>query len=192
MNFLAHLYLAPADDDALVGNLLGDFVKGHIEDTPARYREGIALHRAIDEFTDGHPQVGESKRRIHSDRRRFAGIIVDMCYDHFLARNWGDYTDEPLERFSARVYGLLEDRVDHLPLRLQFVLPHMRRHDWLVAYRAPEGIARALDGLSRRLKRGEGLHGSGAELLANYDELGADFERFFPQLRAFVQQKTGM
>lgn len=189
MNYLAHLFLAKPGDDALVGNLLGDFVKGPLEEAPDRYRDGIALHRAIDEFTDDHPRVRESRRRISAERRRFAGIIVDMCYDHFLARSWERFTDVPLPEFSARVYGLLQERVDHLPARLQFALPHMEREDWLASYRDPEGIALALDRMSRRSKRSGRLVGAGAELLAQYAGLERDFESFFPELRRFVDDR---
>lgn len=186
MNFLAHLYLSGPDDDDLVGNLLGDFIKGPLADTPPRYRDGIELHRRIDSFTDDHVTVATSRRRIEGERRRFAGVIVDMCYDHFLARDWDQHTDEPLEAFSARVYGLLRERRDHLPPRLARALPWMQRQDWLVSYREPAGIALALNGIGRRLKRGNALSGAGDELLTHYEGLGEDFRAFFPELEAYV------
>ena len=186
VNFLAHLYLAKSGDDDLVGNLLGDFIKGPVEDAPARYQAGIRLHRGIDSFTDDHLTVAASRGRIQGTRRRYAGIIVDMCYDHFLARDWEVRSEEPLDVFSARVYGLLTERRDHLPPRLARALPWMQREDWLGSYRDPAGIALALDRIGLRLKRGNALIGSGAELLSHYEGLGADFDSFFPDLEAFV------
>ena len=189
MNFLAHLYLAAPADDALVGNFLGDFVKGPLAEAPDRYRRGIEMHRAVDTFTDDHPVHARARARIEGPRRRVAGIIVDLCFDHFLAREWDDRRDEPLEDFSRRFYGLLEEREDHLPERVLRAMPHMTRENWLLGYREPQGIARALDGLSRRRRRLGVLEGSGEELLRHYDGLRADFEAFFPLLETFVVER---
>jgi acyl carrier protein phosphodiesterase len=186
VNFLAHLYLAGPEDDALVGNFLGDFVKGPLVEAPARYRAGIGMHRAVDSYTDDHEVTRRSRERIRPERRRFAGIIVDMCYDHFLARDWPLYSTERLPAFSLRVYELLEARRDHMPDRVRTALPHMRRDDWLYSYREVEGIGRALDGLSRRRTRLAALSGGSEELVANYAGLEADFQAFFPDLEAFV------
>lgn len=186
MNYLAHLYLAGPEDDALIGNFLGDFVKGHVDEAPPAYREGIALHRAVDSFTDDHPIALQSRRRVSAERRRFAGIIVDVCFDHFLARDWPRFSSQPLPAFSRRVYALLESRRPDLPDRVLRALPHMQREDWLAGYARTEGIARALDGLSRRRPRLAPLRGSVEELLANYAGLESDFHAFFPQVEAFV------
>lgn len=108
MNYLAHLYLAERSVEGLLGSLLGDFVKGPLDDKyPEAIRRGIVLHRSIDSFTDAHPLHLESRNRIGRARRRYAGIIVDVTYDHFLCRYWSDYSDETLESFVARVYEIL-------------------------------------------------------------------------------------
>jgi len=187
VNYLAHLYLSPPQDDALLGSLLGDFVKGPLGD---RYRGPVAaaivLHRRLDAYTDAHAAVQRSKSRVSAARRRYAGIMIDMFYDHFLARSWQEFHHEPLETFSARVYALLERRHAELPERLQFVAPRMAARDWLGAYADTANIERALDGIATRLRRANRLAGAGEELLADYAGFEADFRAFLPQAKDFT------
>jgi acyl carrier protein phosphodiesterase len=187
MNFLAHLYLAPDDDEALLGSLMGDFVKGPLRGhhSPGIER-GLALHRRIDVFTDAHSVVRRSRGRIGPDRRRYAGIMVDMFYDHYLARDWARYAAQPLEQFARRVYALLEAHRGRLPATLQYIAPVMSRQDWLSSYRETQAVSRALERMGERLKRGNALLGAGADLADNYAGLGEDFHEFFPQLIAFA------
>ena len=114
MNYLAHLYLSEPNEEAWLGSLLGDFVKGPLD---GRYNDditrAIALHRKIDSFTDAHPVVLQSKSRVSAGRRRYAGIMIDMFYDHFLAKYWHEFQDEPLGEFSARIYAILDQRQRH-------------------------------------------------------------------------------
>ncbi len=191
MNFLAHLYLAPDDDDALLGSLMGDFVKGPLrgEHAPGIER-GLALHRRIDAFTDAHPVVARSRARILPPRRRYAGIMVDMFYDHCLARDWARYASLPLEQFADRVYRLLENQGSRLPERLRRMAPTMTRQDWLSSYREVRAIGCALERMGTRLKRGNALLGAGADLDVHYAGLGADFDEFFPQLITFARSST--
>jgi len=188
MNYLAHLYLSPPDEDAWLGSLLGDFVKGPLGDryTPS-VTAAIRLHRKLDTFTDAHAAVQRSKSRISRVRRRYAGVMIDMFYDHFLARSWAEFHDEPLEAFSARVYALLERRHAELPERLQSVAPRMASRDWLGAYADAGNVGRALDGISARLRRANRLAGAGEELLAEYAGFEADFRAFLPEARAFAR-----
>jgi len=187
MNYLAHLYLSPPDEDAWLGSLLGDFVKGAIGERFAPpVAEAIRLHRALDTFTDAHAAVQRSKSRVSSMRRRYAGIMIDMFYDHFLARSWAEFHDEPLEAFCARVYALLERRHAELPERLQFVAPRMASRDWLGSYASAVNIQRALDGISTRLRRANRLAGGGEELLEDYPGFEADFRAFLPEAKAFA------
>ena len=184
MNYLAHFYLAEQSSEGLLGSLLGDFVKGRLDDRfPQTVRRGIALHRAIDSFTDAHPLHLESRNRIGGERRRYAGIIIDVCYDHFLCRRWAEYSNETLDRFAARVYGILREHQDELPDRLRRMVPHMIADDWLGSYAELENVGRALDGIARRIARSNPLAGAVIEIEANYGELDGDFQRFFPQLR---------
>jgi len=187
MNYLAHLFLSPPDEDAWLGSLLGDFVKGAIGE---RYAPPVAaairLHRRIDSFTDAHAAVQRSRSRISRARRRYAGIMIDMFYDHFLARSWEEFHDEPLAAFSARVYTLLERRRGELPERLQTVAAHMAANDWFGSYASAATIHGALDRISSRLRRANRLVGGGEELLADYAGFESDFRAFLPEARAFA------
>jgi acyl carrier protein phosphodiesterase len=185
MNYLAHLYLAEQNREGLLGSLLGDFVKGRLDHRfPETVRRGIALHRAIDSFTDAHPVHLASRNRIGKQRRRYAGIIVDVCYDHFLCRHWTDYSGESLASFSARVYDILREHRHDLPHRLRRMAPHMIADDWLGSYSDLTNVGRALDGIAQRIPRSNPLAGALTEIEANYGALDDDFRRFFPELQA--------
>ena len=187
MNYLAHLYLSPPDEDAWLGSLLGDFVKGPLGERYAGpVAEAIRLHRRLDSFTDAHAAVQRSKARVSAERRRYAGIMIDVFYDHFLARSWSEFHDEPLDAFSARIYALLERRRAELPARMQWVAARMAAHDWFGSYVRIENAGRALDGIATRLKRENRLGGSGEELRAQYAGFEADFRAFLPEAREFA------
>ncbi len=188
MNYLAHLYLSEANDDAWLGSLLGDFVKGPLD---GRYSEtitqAIVLHRKIDSFTDSHPLVLRSKARISPTRRRYAGIMTDMFYDHFLARHWEDFHDEPLALFAGRIYRVLDKHHGILPERLQHMAPIMAQGDWLGSYADIDSIHSALNRMSRRLKRENRLIDSAEELVGNYEQLEVDFREFMPQVEQLAR-----
>ncbi len=190
MNYLAHLLLAEATPEAWVGNLLGDFVKGAVGDLGDRYpvaiRQGILLHRQIDAFTDAHPVVQTSKARIAPERRRFAGVLVDMFYDHFLARHWQDYASIALPEFAEQVYHALQTHEVILPERLQRVLPDIIRQNWLTSYQDIDGIAYALQRMSRRIHRTNPLALGIVDLQTHYDGLEADFRAFWPEVVGYV------
>ena len=191
MNFLAHLYLSDGSDEGLLGALMGDFVKGPLAGAYAPgILRGIALHRRIDAFTDAHPVVLRSKHRVSGPRRRYAGIMVDMFYDHFLARDWADFSSEPLDGFSRRAYRLLEDHAAVLPERLRSIAPAMARTDWLGSYARVESIHTALDRMARRLTRENALPGSAGELEQRYPEFEEDFRAFLPEVRHYARSQT--
>jgi acyl carrier protein phosphodiesterase len=193
MNYLAHLYLSEPDDDVLLGSLMGDFVKGPLDGRyGAAVTYGIALHRRIDSFTDAHPVVRASKARVSPERRRYAGIMVDMFYDHFLARHWTEFSDEPLAAFAQRVYAVLAQRRDVLPERLRLMVPSMRQADWLGSYARIESIRTALDRMGRRLRRENRLLGSADELERDYADFERDFRAFLPEVRAFARGQARM
>ena len=192
MNYLAHIFLAENNPESIIGNLLGDFVKGRLEKYHYLYSDkilqGIENHRQIDYFTDHHRVFLDSKRRISSQQRRFAGIIVDICYDHFLARNWSSFTSERLESFSQRIYKILQQNLPILPEKLQQAVPRMIAEDWLTSYRDYQGICLTFTRLSRRVKFTNHLSEAATELMNNYKELESDFLQFFPELIGYVQQ----
>ena len=189
MNFLAHLFLADTHPDALLGSLMGDFVKGPLVGRyPPALERALVQHRAVDTFTDAHPIVRTSRARVAPPYRRFAGIVVDMYYDHFLARRWGEFAIEPLADFTARVYAVLLAQEARLPERLRRIAPSMARRDWLGSYRAVESVHIALDRMGDRLKRGNALLGAGEALMPHYAALDADFRAFFPELVRFARR----
>src|SRR5215216_5596818 len=152
MNFLAHVYLSGENTKLMVGNFIADFVKGRnaLEKFSPEIAKGIDLHRAIDEFTDTHPVVAQSKNRLRPKYRHYSGVIVDVFYDHFLARNWNTYHTEPLSDFAARTYRTIESFGPILPAGVKYMLPYMIKGNWLVNYGQTEGIHRALSGMARR------------------------------------------
>ena len=192
MNFLAHAYLAGNSDHAIVGALMGDFVKGPLSGQHGtEITRALALHRRIDAYTDTHHVVRQSRHRVSPARRRFAGVLVDMFYDHFLACHWDEYNDAPLERFTARIYSALRKHHALLPERLQDIAPRMAAADWLGSYRHVEAVGLALDRMGERLKRGNALLGSTEELLAHYNAFDEDFGAFFPDLVRFAGSERG-
>ena len=189
MNFLAHAFLARDDVDLMLGSLMGDFVKGPLDDqyAPAITR-GLILHRRVDTYTDSHALVVRSRSRIKPERRRYAGILIDLFYDHYLARYWSDYSAMPLDQFTATVYARLFERLYLLPERLQRIVPNMAKTDWLGSYRSTEAVGEALNRIGTRFKRGNPLIGSIEELIANYEGLEEDFRAFFPEVVRFARE----
>lgn len=190
MNYLAHLLLAGPQAASQLGAMLGDFVKGPLDSVGRRLAPeivaGIALHRRIDSFADAHPAFRASRHRVSAQRRRFSGVMVDMFYDHFLARHWRQFSALPLEVFTARTYALLSNNPSLLPPRLAQALPRMQAADWLASYRRIEAIGEALDRIGRhRLRRPNPLPGAEQELRADYAAYEADFQVFFADALAF-------
>ncbi|MBK3465070.1 acyl carrier protein phosphodiesterase [Pseudomonas sp. MF6776] len=187
MNYLAHLHLGGQRPDQLLGSLYGDFVKGRLQGQFAPEVEaGIQLHRRIDVFTDRHPLVDIALGRFSDTRRRYAGIVLDVFFDHCLARDWRLYADQPLAQFTADVYGVLS-REPQLPERLAKIAPHMVANDWLGSYQEFEVLDQVLRGISRRLSRPGELAGAMQELRRLYEPLSEDFRLFYPQLQDFAQ-----
>ena len=188
MNYLAHLYLAEKSPESLVGSILGDFVKGAIANKYSQgIRRGIELHRKIDTYTDSHETTRASRNRFSPPRRRFAGIIVDLCYDHYLYRHWHKYTEAALDGFISHVYDVLRTSGAILPERLQSMIPVMIREDWLGSYQDLQGVEMAINRLSKRITQGGRLRGAIEEIKRHYVKLEADFLIFFPDLENYVK-----
>lgn len=191
MNYLAHALLAGPHPASRLGGMLGDFVKGPVETLTRLYPSdvvaGIALHRRIDSYADAHAAFRRSRQRVSGLRRRFSGIMVDMFYDHFLARNWSDFCSQPLDLFTAETYAMMSRHHALLPPRLAQILPRMRAADWLGSYRNIDSIGMALDQIAAcRLRRLNTLSGAVQELQAGYGAYEADFRAFFRDaLRVF-------
>jgi acyl carrier protein phosphodiesterase len=190
MNYLAHAFLSNESPEAIAGALLGDFVKGA---AAARYgaavRDAIHLHRAIDRYTDAHATVHASRALVSPARRRFAGVMVDVFYDHFLARHWARYSHQPLAEFTAGVYAVLRAWQPQFPERLARMVPRMCGDDWLGAYAEVAAVDAALNGIARRLARyprAQALHDAVEDLEREYPALERQFLDYFPQLCTFA------
>lgn len=189
MNFLAHLYLSGDDEDLIIGNFIADMVKGRqIENFQNGVVKGIELHRKIDYFTDTHPVVDQSKRRLRNKYRLYSAVIVDMFYDHFLAVNWSDYSRLPLSKFVGHAYGLLLRNYFLLPVRAKNVLPFMIASNWLVNYAHLDKLHSHFQGLARRTPFKSGMENAVEDLKKNYDEFSSEFSTFFPELISYVER----
>lgn len=187
MNYLAHLHLGGPRPGQLLGSLYGDFVKGRLQGQfDPEIEAAIQLHRRIDVYTDRHPLVDAALSRFSITRRRYAGIVLDVFFDHCLARDWTLYADQPLELFTSDVYRVLSAE-PQLPERLARIAPHMMANDWLGSYREFEVLEQVLRGISRRLTRPEELAAAMQELRVLYEPLSEDFRLFYPQLQDFAQ-----
>ena len=190
MNFLAHLYLSRNRTKIMVGNFIGDFVKGrNLHDRyEAEIVAGIEMHRAIDHFTDHHPMVAQSKDRLRPKYRHYSGVIVDVFYDHFLARNWNQYHVQILPDFARQTYAIIQQHNAILPNEVRQMLPYMIQGNWLVNYAQVEGINRALSGMASRTPYKSLMEEATVDLEASYEEFKMEFATFFPILQQWADQ----
>jgi acyl carrier protein phosphodiesterase len=183
MNFLAHLYLSGTSEDIMFGNFIGDFVKGNAyEDYPEGVRKGILLHRKIDYYTDHHAAVSMSKDLLRENYRHYAGVIVDIYYDHFLARYWQRFHPHSLLVFSEEVYRLMLSRKEEMPPRAAHMLSYMAADNWLLGYATTEGIQQALSGMARRTKFTSHMEKAVKDLKMHYEVFHSHFNMFFPDI----------
>ncbi|MBJ6800938.1 DUF479 domain-containing protein [Geomonas sp. Red259] len=186
MNYLFHLYLSGDDPAILTGNFMGDFVKGPLSDRfPERLSQGLALHRRIDSYAQGHPAFTASRLRIASEFGLYRGILVDLYYDHFLASGWRQWHEEPLPVYLERVRKIVEGNRALLPEALQRLVPVIFE-DMIPSYLTTDGIAGALQRMSRRVPRANPLGGGGKELTRNYQALQQDFLEFLPEVQRYA------
>ncbi|MFI8604287.1 ACP phosphodiesterase [Cellulophaga baltica] len=190
MNFLAHIYLSFDDNEITLGNFIADSIRGNkYKHLPERVQKGIKLHRFIDTFTDAHPTVRKSTKRLHENYSHYSGVIVDIFYDHFLAKNWSTYSDVPLEIFVDNFYDLLEDNYEILPDTTKHMMPYMIADNWIFNYSKLEGIGRVLNGMNRRTKNKSKMNFAILDLEQHYDEFEKEFTSFFEELVAYSKQK---
>ena len=187
MNFLAHFYLSGEDEGLILGNYLGDFLRGsEMKKLPESIFRGIELHRAIDEFTDAHPLVRNSQKTLREGLGRYVPVAVDVIYDHFLAAMWKDYSEEDLQAFVNRKYAFLEKNRESLNPRAQGFLNYMQSHNILYNYQFDEGIQRVFEGLNHRARFDTKLKEAVVEMNHHRILLEKDFRSFFPELIAHV------
>lgn len=191
MNFLAHLYLSKSNKNILIGNFIADAVKGKKHnDYLKEIQIGILLHREIDNYTDNHIVTKISMNRLNPRYRHYKGVIIDILYDHFLAKNWHQYSAIPLEIFAKNTYDFLLENIEIFPPRAQHILPYMIEYNWLVSYASLEGIEKVLQGMNRRTKGISKMDLAIEDLKLNYNEFENDFNIFFKDLEQFTIEKT--
>lgn len=197
MNYLAHLALVPSSDEARsdalrIGNLLGDFIKGTESSLrlqlPSDLVDGIMLHRAIDKFTDAHPAFLKSKQLLDPERRRYAGVVVDIIYDHFLSLHWENYHEEPLKLFIPRIYNILDDKKEWQLGKLKEAFPIMKSQNWLASYGTREGIKETFRRVSQRGKYTAPIENTHLDFNLNYEDFEEHFHIIYRDLIEFTHQ----
>tara|TARA_R110000868_G_scaffold407895_1_gene689834 strand:- start:10695 stop:11270 length:576 start_codon:yes stop_codon:yes gene_type:complete len=187
LNHLAHVFLAPDSPEARVGSILGDFSRGvDLSALPDAVRQGVRHHRAVDSFTDQHPDVLASKRVFSRQRRRFAGVALDILYDHFLLKHWSQFSDIEREPFIHRIYQELQQHEHLMPAPMARVTRRMVWHDWFGAYRDLQSVGYALDRVAGRIRFPNNFAGIIIEIRGNETELEQHFLSFFPNLQEFA------
>ncbi|UAB80400.1 DUF479 domain-containing protein [Marixanthomonas sp. SCSIO 43207] len=190
MNFLAHIYLSGEDEGITIGNFIADGIKGKkYKKFPPQIQKGILLHRGIDSYTDSHPTVKQSTARLHQNYGHYSGVIVDILYDHFLAKNWNHYHDLSLEKYVENFYELLQKNFDMLPNRIQRMMPYMIADNWLLSYATVEGISTILEQMNLRTKGKSKMNFAVLELKQYYTEFETEFTSFFDELILFSKEK---
>ena len=190
MNFLAHIYLSGSSDLIKIGNFIADGVRGNkYLAFDSEIQKGIVLHRAIDTFTDAHPLFRKCTKRLHSNYHHYSGVIVDVFFDHFLAKNWNLYSEESLEDFVQNFYISLSTYEMHLTEKAKMMQPYMIEQNWLLNYRSIDGIEKILTQMDRRTKNVSMMRNSVTELNLYYSEFEQDFTHFFAELKEFSSKK---
>lgn len=173
----------------MLGNFFADHIRGNaFEHFPEKIQKGIRLHRAIDTFTDSHPVVRQSTKRLHKNHSHYSRVIVDILYDHFLAKNWTRYTEIPLKECAADFYALLLKNYTVLPKTTKRLLPYMIVDNWLLSYAQLSGVSKALRGMDRRAKNNATMYLALWDLIQYYSIFESEFIKFFGELILFSYQ----
>lgn len=169
---------------------MADGIRGkQFENYPEEIKKGILLHRAIDTFTDAHPIFRESTKRLHERYHHYAGVIVDIFYDHFLAKNWKNYSNDNLDEYILQFYQSLHTHYDLLSKRTQDILPYMEKQNWLLSYQTIEGIHQILTQMDRRTKNSSNIRFASEELQGYYADFEKEFTLFFEEIKDYCSQK---
>lgn len=190
MNFLAHIYLSGDNELVTIGNFIADGVRGNkYKLYPSAIQAGIKLHREIDTFTDAHPIFRQSTKRLHKPYGHYSGVIIDIFYDHFLAKNWNSYSEIPLADYIDDFYISLNKSIAILPERFKKLTPIMIEGNWLLTYATIDGIQLVLNGMNRRTKGRSKMNESTKELKEHYEAFENEFTLFFEELIGFSTNK---
>ncbi len=190
MNFLSHIYLSGESEGLIIGNFIADSVKGSaFNQFSAEIKSGILLHRKIDSFTDSNPIVEQSKLRLRSKYKKYACVIVDIYYDHYLAKNWGTYSDVNFEQYVQNIYAVIKNNFSVLPEKSAHFTKYMLQHNILSAYSKLEGIEKALQGMARRASFQSNMEYAIEDLKEHYSLFENEFRLYFPELIQFVKSE---
>ena len=190
MNFLAHLYLSKNNPNIMIGNFIADHIKGNnYEGFSKEIQQGIFLHRAIDTYTDAHALVRKSKRRLHKRYGHYGGVIIDIFYDYFLAKNWAKYSEIPFDVFTDAVNKMFSEVSGDLPTKSQEFIQYMIAYNLLFNYQFEDGIEKVLNGMNQRTKGKSKMNLAIEDLKELNKEFEEDFMLFFEDLRNFSDQK---
>lgn len=190
MNFLAHIYLSGNNNLLKIGNFMADSIRGNSYlEYPDDIRNGILLHRYIDTFTDANPIYRKSKHRLHEKYGHYSGVIMDIVYDHFLAKNWNNYSNDKLEDYADEFYKLMNDNFDILTEKVQKMLPYMTDQNWLVSYASISGLEKILFQMDYRTKHRVNMQEAIVEVQKFYTEFEEEFILFFEELQNHCKEK---
>ena len=193
MNFLAHVFLSGTNEQLILGNLIADSVKGKMMDSfDEGVKKGIQLHRLIDQYTDNHFVVKRSKARLENTYKKYAGVIADIYYDHFLAANFPLYSPVSLSQTAHTAYNILIRNFEILPPQSKRILPYMATQNWLEGYANLHDLQRVFNGMSRRASFVSGMENAILDLKKDYQDYEKDFFDFFPDLIKYATMKREM
>jgi len=193
MNFLAHLKLSGDHDNIMLGNFIADHIKGNkIYHLPQEVIDGIMLHRKIDFYTDNHPEFIKSRERLYEKYHKYAGVIMDVFYDHFLAKNWDDYSDLSLNSFTSYSYGVLLKNYLILPKRTKKILPILILNNWLSSYKDFSGLRKTFNVISKRASFKTNFNYVVDDLIVDYDKYEEEFKKFFPDISDFIETQLNI
>ena len=193
MNFLAHIYLSGDSDEILIGNFIGDYVKGNsYKDYQPMISKGIMLHRNIDSFTDHHQITKESKEVIREKYGLYSGIVIDIFYDHFLANNWSRFSDQKLSQYIHDRHDVLCQYFNVFPAGVKKFFPYFVKSNWLEAYANFDGLESVLRRMAYHTTLPDHSEYAIKQLKAHYDDLDNGFIKFFQEITDYVKKEHGV
>lgn len=190
MNYLAHLKLSGDHEYIMLGNFIADHIRGNkIERYPKEVVDGIMLHRKIDYYTDHHPEFMKTRARLHTKYHKYAGVIADVFYDHFLAKNWSEFSEFHLSSFTSYSYGIMLRNYSILPSTTKKILPFFIMQNWLTSYAKMEGLRRSFQVLARRANYKSNMEYVVEDLIDDYELYESEFRAFFPDIANYCQHE---
>ncbi|MEO1514343.1 MAG: acyl carrier protein phosphodiesterase [Bacteroidota bacterium] len=190
MNFLAHLFLSCESEELVIGNMIADFIRNKdLGDYSPDIQKGVFLHRQIDSFTDQHPVVLQGVHRLQKRHRKYAPVVIDILYDYVLSQNWDRYSGRSLEEFTQWIYQILEKHLSVLPEPLRHRIKGMIQGNWLMGYGTKNGLLYTLERMDERTRFPSNFVGAWEDLHLHYEDFDREFNAFFPDVVAFVQEQ---